>query len=393
MALLGIRVLDLTMLAPGPFATMILGDLGAEVIKIESPLKLDRIRNRPPLLKKEGFEEYGTYYSILNRNKYSLTLDLKAEEGKKIFYELARKSDVNIEGFRPQVKKRLKIDYDTIKKINDKIIYCSMTGFGQQGPYSNYPGHDLNYISLSGSLLLNSNEKKTPIIPSVQVADFGGSMAAVISILSALIARNNNKTGQYLDIALMDVSFSWLIGVFSNYFHTKQKPVPSDERLTGGHPGYNIYKTKDGRYISICALEEKFWINLMRYFEKPEYFKQEILKEKKEEIKAYLKSKFIEKTRDEWIKELKDLEVCLTPILEIDEVKANPQVKMRNILQDWIHPVFGKQIQILSPIKLSETPVQIRRKAPFLGEDSHKILSELGYSDEEIKIFKEKKIT
>ena len=218
MALSGIKVLDLTMLAPGPFATMILGDLGAEVIKIESPTKSDRVRNRPPLLNREGEEDYGAYFSILNRNKKSLTLNLKTKEGREIFYALAKKSDVIIEGFRPNVKNRLKIDYDTIKKINPKIIYCSITGYGQKGPYFNDPGHDLNYISLSGSLTLSSKKNNMPEVPSTQVADFGGAMAAVISILSALIAKDKYQIGQFVDIALMDVSFSWLIGVFSNYF-------------------------------------------------------------------------------------------------------------------------------------------------------------------------------
>ncbi|NHI91155.1 MAG: CoA transferase [Candidatus Lokiarchaeota archaeon] len=390
--LFGIKILDLTMLAPGPYATMILGDLGADIIKIESPNKLDPIRNRPPLLNKEGEEVYGAYHSNLNRNKRSLTLNLKSEEGKTIFYKLAKNCDVIIEGFRPDVKKRLKIDYEIIKEINPKIIYCSVTGFGQEGLYYNDPGHDLNYIGLSGSLYLTSKEDSKPIIPSVQVADFGGALCAVISILSALIARNNYQVGQFIDLALIDVSFSWMIGIYNNFFHTKQIPIPSNERLTGGHPGYNIYKTKDGKFISLCALEPKFWENLFNHFKKSEYLNQESIIEKKEEIYSFLKEIFLKKTRDEWIKELKDLEVCICPVLQLNEVMNHPQIKIRKIFKEFDHPNFGKQIQILSPINLSETPIQIRNKAPFLGENSEEILLELGYSKEEIKYFRKNNV-
>ncbi|MHA1797471.1 MAG: CaiB/BaiF CoA transferase family protein [Candidatus Helarchaeota archaeon] len=384
-----IRILDLTMLVPGPYATRILGDLGAEIIKIESPNRVDIIRNRDPLLNKPNEEKYGSYHANLNRNKKSLTLNLKTEQGRRIFYELSKRSDVIIESFRPNVKKRLKIDYETIKKLNPKIIYCSLTGFGQTGPYSNRPGHDLNYVSLSGMLFLSSQPNSSPLIPNVQVADFGGAMSAVIAILSALIARNKHQIGQYLDIALMDVTFSWLTGIFSSYFLTGEKPIPSKGRLNGGHPGYNIYKTKDGKFVALCALEEKFWKNLLIHLDKPEYSSQKILEKKRNEIKFFLTSKFLEKNRDEWISELESVETCITPVLEINEVIDHPQVKNREIFQEYIHPNFGKQIQVSSPIKLSKTPLQINRKAPFLGENNDDILSELGYNEEEIKNFKE----
>ena len=391
-ALSGISILDLTMLAPGPYATLLLGDLGANIIKIESPNYIDRVRYRAPLINELKSEGYGGYFSILNRNKKSLVLDLKKDEGKEIFYNLAKKADVIIESFRPGVKHRLKIDYETIKKINPQIIYCSLTGYGQEGPYKNLPGHDLNYISLSGLVSLNASRGGEPILPSTQVADFGGAMSAVISILSALIARDKHGEGQYLDIALMDVSFSWILSSYIDYFLTSKLPIPAGERLTGGHPGYNVYKTKDGKFISLCALEEKFWENLFDYFKKPEYKDQKLIEIKGKEIKKFLENKFLEKNRDNWVKELKDLDVCVMPVLEMNEVRDDPQVSKRQIFKEFKDKELGTISQIMTPLKLSRTPIEVRCRAPLLGENSDEILSKLGYKNQEIEEFRRKNV-
>ncbi len=377
----GIRVLDLTWLLP---YTTILADFGAEVIKVEEPTRGDYSRWMPPLIKSQG-----AYFLSVHRNKKSITLNLKTEKGKEIFYKLAEKSDVVIESFRPGVTKRLGVDYETIKKINPKIVYCSVSGYGQDGPYKDLPGHDINYIAIGGILGLTGQYGGPPIIPGIQIADLaGGCMLATISILIALIAREKTGEGQYIDVSMTDGAVSLLTHTSALYFAEGKPPERGGTNLTGYFPCYNVYEAKDGKYISIGCLEERFWRNLCKAIGKEEFAEHQWDTNKREEIFSALKKIFKTKTRDEWFKELSKADVCVGPVYSLDEVFQDPQITHRKMAVEIEHPTIGK-IKILGiPTKFSETPGKIRTPAPGFGEHTEEILKMLGYSQKEIEEFK-----
>ncbi|MHA1380462.1 MAG: CaiB/BaiF CoA transferase family protein [Candidatus Helarchaeota archaeon] len=398
LALEGIRVLDLTMLFPGPFGTRYLSDFGADVIKIESRVRQDMARMPPPVVKIPGSRKKDSYlYHALNRNKKNISLNLKTDEGKEIFYKLAKTADVIVEQFRPGVVKNLGVDYETIKKINPRIIYCSITGYGQNGPYRDLAGHDINYIGTSGvASVTRDRETKKPIVPGLQIGDmFGGGLHAVIGILTALIAREKTGRGQYIDIAMMDGTLSFLPMVLSAYLIDNIKKDPTTFNLSGGIPNYWIYKCKDGKYITIGALEPKFYNNLLKVLGAKEISKQEA-EDKGKTVQDLMFKQFQElfltKTRDEWVEELNKVDTCVAPMNELWEVEDNPQVKARKMIIDV--PIGEGQTmkQIGFPIKMSDTPAKILFVAPPFSQHTIDILKELGYNDEEIKVLKKKKV-
>ena len=377
MALKDIRIIDLTWLLP---YTTLLADLGAEVIKVEEPIQGDYSRWVPPFI-----GDQGSYFTLVHRNKKSLTLNLKSEKGREIFYKLAEKSDVVIESFRPGVVKRLGVDYESIKKINPRIIYCSISGYGQDGPYREFPGHDVNYIAIGGILGLTGKPEGPPIIPGSQIADLGGGCSlATIAILAALIARQKTGGGQYIDISMTDGVVSWLTIPAS--FHFAGVPVGRGELpVLGGFPCYNVYECEDGKYISVGCLEERFWANLCRALGKEEYIgHQWATGEKRDEIFSALNSIFRTKARDEWFKILAKADVCAAPVYSLDEVFKDPQVLYRKMMVEIEHPTAGKIKQLGIPIKFSETPGEIRAPAPLLGQHTNELLLWLGYTDKEI---------
>ncbi len=393
LALEDIKVLDLAPLAPGALCTMFLGDLGAEVIKIEAPPDA----RRPGALGISPKDEQArreAAYNPLNRNKKSLGLNLRTEAGRQIFYRLIEKADIIVEGYRPGVVKRLGIDYDTVKNLNPKIIYCSLSGYGQDGPYSNLPGHDINYISFGGALALIGNQDGPPVIPLNLIADFAGaSLHGVIGILSALIAREKIGTGQYIDIAYMDTVISLLAFFTPNYFLRGIMPKRGETALHGAYPYYAIYETKDGKYISLGCLEPYFWENLCRALGKeeliPYHFEPDHLWKKPEadwaKITLSLKQLFRTKTRDEWFDFLAKNDVPIAKVYTLDEVFSDPQVTHREMVIEINHPSFGKVSQVGIAIKMSKTPGKVRSLAPLLGEHTEEILLNLGYSKPEIE--------
>ena len=396
LALEGIRVLDLTMLFPGPFGTRYLSDFGAEVIKIESKVRIDAVRFFPPLVEvpetKRG-ESY--FYHILNRNKKNISLNLKTEEGKEIFIKLAKTADVIVEQYRPGVVKKLGIDYETISKINPRIIYCSITGYGQDGPYRDYAGHDLNYIGVSGvASVTRDRDTRKPVVPGVQIGDmFGGGLHSVIGILAALVARERTGRGQYIDIAMMDGTLSYLPMILASYLVDNVKPEPGRLNLSGALPEYHIYECKDGRFITIGALEPKFYNNLLKVLgiediskSATEFFgegDQELIFEKFKKI-------FKTKDRDTWLEELRKVDTCVAPMNEIWEVEDDPQVKHREMIIE-VPLGEGKTMkQIGFPIKMSDTPASFLFVAPPMGQHTEEILTELGYKEAEIQELKQK---
>jgi alpha-methylacyl-CoA racemase len=394
LALEGIKVLDLTHLPPGGLCTMFLGDLGADVIKVEA---LPGVGGRGSGIGLSPMGEEGrreAAFDALSRNKRSIGLNLKADKGRGIFYQLAQTADVVVEGFRPGVAKRLGVDYEKIKSINPGIIYCSLSGYGQDGPYSNRSGHDVNYISIAGVLNLIGYPDRPPVVPLNLLADFAGaSLHGVIGILAALLARGKTGKGQHVDIAYTDGAMSVSAWFISNYFSTGIMFNRGETWLHGAYPYYGVYEAKDGKYISIGCLEPWFWENLCRalgkeeyisYCISPEHFLHRPEGEKWEEISSYLKQVFLTRTRDEWFDFLADKDVPVGKVYTFDEVFNDPQVLHRQMVLEIEHPTLGKVKHPGIAIKLSETPGEVRSLAPMFGEHTEEILHELSYSKSQI---------
>jgi len=368
---------------------MILADLGAEVIKIAPPLSANaRQVVREPNKRAVAFE-------AVNRNKQSILLNLKSNKGRNIFYRLVKKADVVVEGFRPGVAKRLGVDYPALEKLNPQIIYCSITGYGQDGPYRDLPGHDINYISLAGALDPIGSISGYPTIPLNLLADYGGGgKDAAIGIMSALLARSKIKKGQYIDISLTDSVISLLTeSVLDYYFESGVGIRRGEHPLNGGFPYYNVYETRDKKYITIGCMEPWLWENLCRAIGKEEFipfhFKLEHYLHPPEErawqeILSFLRVLFLSKTRDEWFDYLVQKDVPVGKVCTLDEVFANPQVIHRKMIVEVEDSIEGKVKQVGIAIKLSDTPGAVRSLPPVSGQHTEAILATLGYSRGEI---------
>lgn len=367
-----IKVLDLTRLLPGPYCTMFLADFGAEVIKIEEPTLGDYAREEEP---KNGTDS--AIFTSLNRNKKSVTLNLKSEEGKELFLDLVKDADILVESFRPKVMDRLGLGYETLKELNPKLIYCAITGYGQTGPYANKPGHDLNYISYAGLLDLLGERNETPIAPPVQIADVGGgSLMAVIGILMALQARSHTGRGQFVDISMLDGAVSWLQTTLPNYLADQQLPNRGELPLSGEKACYAVYETNDGRFLAVGALEMKFWAEFCKAIEREDLIQSlHVPIEQQQEMKKEIAGIIKRKTLAEWTEVFDHYDACVSPVLNFEEMTDHPQIQNREMIQE-IPGILGKQIG--NPIKLSDTPSTIYANAPKLGEHNQEILEKYG---------------
>jgi crotonobetainyl-CoA:carnitine CoA-transferase CaiB-like acyl-CoA transferase len=380
----GIRILDLTRLLPGPYGTMLLGDLGAEVIKIEEPEQGDYARWYPPQINR-----IGARHLLLNRNKKSVTLNLKKPEGRSILLKMAESgADVLIEQFRPGVMDRLGVGYQDLQKVNPGLVYCSLTGFGQDGPYRDIAGHDINYIGIGGILGLTGPKGGPPALPGIQVADLvAGGLYSVIGILSALMARQKTGRGQFVDISMLDGVVSLIPDAAALFFGEGESPRMGERRLTGGLPQYQTYRTRDGKYLAVGALEEKFWANLSRALGRPEWADR-VPKEREprtQEIGEEMARIFLTKTQKEWLDILMKEDTCVTAVHSLEETFSDPHVLHRKMLVEIQHPKAGRIKQIGVPIKFSETPGEVRTPAPEIGEHTEQILKGLGYTQESIE--------
>ena len=388
-ALDGIRVLDLTRLAPGPFCTMILADLGAEVIRIEEPgPPTGRLAQQAGSagVQMPGRSFAGSPYNALNRNKKSLGLNLKSGPGREVYARLAQRADVVVEEFRPGVAKRLGIDYETLAARNARLIYCAITGYGQSGPYRDVVGHDINYIATAGALSIMGPPGGKPAIPHNLLADYaGGGMHAAIGILAALMARHRTGQGQYVDVAMLDGTIALLAQTFSSFFANGKLPARGATRLDGGAPNYDRYETADGKYITVAALEPWFFANLCRALGREDLIEHEFDPQWSEEIRRVMTEAFKSKRRDEWFEILKQSDICVGRMLTLDEVADDPQVKARAMIVELESPGGEKVKQVGVSLKLSATPGSIRSLAPSLGEHTGEILESLGYSRETIE--------
>lgn len=372
----GVRILDLTRLLPGPLASQMLADMGAEVIKVEDPKAPDYARFMAP-----HYEDVGMTYLALNRTKKSLALNLSSEDGKQVFWDLLKTVDIVLDSFRPGVLEKLGIDYETAKQHKKDIIYVAVTGYGHGNEMSNKAGHDINYLGHAGVLATNGTPEQV-MQTGVQIADIaGGSYPAVIACLSAIIARNTTGEGQFVDVAMVDCALPLMSFYMAETLNTGKSYDRQEHVLAGSLPNYNIYECQDGQWIALGSLEPKFWMGFCALINQPDWANRMF----DASIKSELESLFKTKTRDEWIALGQTADVCLTGILNMDELESDSYLQERQMFVEHEHPKYGRYKGIAQPIKFTGSPASKGWAPPLLGEDNVGVLKELGYSEDAIK--------
>ena len=359
----GIKVIDFSTLLPGPLASLFLSETGAEVIKIEKPGVGDEIRLSNP-----QWGEQSVSFSLLNRGKKSLSLDLKDPKNLKILMPILKEADIIIEQFRPGVMKRLGLDYESIKKINQDIIYVSITGYGQYGPKSMVAGHDLNYIGNAGLLSISMGRENDTVVPPALVADIaGGSYPAVINILLALRKRDLNKEGSYIDLSMTENLFPFMFwGLGSGFAHNKW-PGNSDGVLTGGSPRYNIYQTSDGSYVAAAPLEDRFWNKFCEAIELPKKFIK--MQNDQEKVIQEIRKIIGQKEKNYWLDVFNKADCCCSIVKSIEEAINDNHFKVRKIFENKIINNLGEEIPALPiPVDMQFRKDQKRASAPSLGD-------------------------
>ncbi|MEE8304017.1 MAG: CaiB/BaiF CoA-transferase family protein [Candidatus Tectomicrobia bacterium] len=390
-ALEGTKILELSRVSPGAFCTMMLADMGADVLKIETP----------PGGQSGGSgvsatDERQAMFSYVNRNKRSLSLNLKTPEGQNILHQLVAGADVLVEGFRPGVMQRLNADYATLNEINPRLVYCSLSGFGQSGPYRDLPAHDVNYLAMSGVLnLVGPTADAPPAIPLNLIADYGGaSMHGMLGILLALHARHQTGRGQHVDVAYLDSTISLLSATLlaQNFFTDGLVPQRGVGPYSGQYAFYTTYETKDEKLLSVGCSEPWLWGNLCKALGRPDleqfYRHEGHLKRtpnaEEARVREQLQIIFLQRTRDEWVNFLQDKNVCIGPVNTLAEVFDDPQVQHRQMLLEQHDSTHGTIRQAGIGLKLSDTPGGVRHLGPRLGEHTVDVLSELGYDQEDV---------
>lgn len=380
-ALEGIKIIDFSKWLPGQYCGMVLGDFGADVIKVEN-VKGDVTRGFTPA--KEPGMSY--WHLMLNRNKRGITVNLKTPAGREVLLRLLKEADVFLEGFRPGYLKMLGLDYESVSKINPRLIYCSITGFGPEGKYKHMPSHDLNVIGLAG---VAAPEDGTDIsVPSVQVAALGGSLNAISGILMALYARERTGKGQLVNVDLYSSAINAEITAISSVIGCRETGMPSFGRTASHY--YSVYKTKDGRYLSIGTIEPKFWQKMCRLIDLPELENRQFDFAHSAEIKEKLAAAFAGKTQAEWLELIGKDEFCVTPIRTLQEALDSSLTTEQSQMLVTKKEDFGDYTYVKSAAKLSDTPGTIRKRAPYLGEHTQEVLESAGYTKEEIAAMHEK---
>ncbi|PSP96325.1 CoA transferase [Halobacteriales archaeon QS_9_68_42] len=386
MRLDGVRVLDLTRLLPGPYATQLLADAGADVVKIEDTGAGDYARHTPPATE----AGVGAVFDAVNRGKRSVAIDLKSEAGQEAFYELVEAADVVIEGFRPGVTERLGVDYETLTDHCEDLVYCSLTGYGQQGPYADRAGHDLNYIGLAGLLgMTRRSKEEAPRMPGYQVADMAGGLLAAFSVCSALLSRElGNTGGEYLDVALTDAVVSFAQPVAYEAL-AGDPPRPGETPLTGEFPWYDIYEAADGRYVTLGALEPQFWTAFCEAVDRPDLAGKHMTGDpaEREALREELSDIFSTRTRDEWIETMADVDAAVDGVYTPEEAFEHPQIAARGYVErsDEGAPRVGL------PLCGSEMP-EGGGEPPGHGEHTDEVLVAAGIERSEIERLREENV-
>jgi alpha-methylacyl-CoA racemase len=379
----GVRVLDLTRLLPGPMCTLYLADLGADVIKIEDTAGGDYARSlvtsphpnasstTPPRMR--------AWYRAINRNKRSLAVDLKRADGHAAFLALARNADVVVEGFRPGVVRTLHVDDETIRAINPRIVYCSLSGYGQTGPRAGEAGHDVNYLGYAGVLEHTGARGGPPVLSNLQIADLlGGAASAAIGILGALLGAQRHGEGRYVDVAMADAVLAHEVLSLGTIDEQGDVPARGEDLLTGGVPCYGIYETRDGRWLAVGALERKFWRLLCDVVARPDLAPLQFATgDEGERVRDALGAIFRTRTRDEWSARFANVDCCVTPVLTFGEALADAQFAARGMVR--LRPDGSRHYA--PPFTFAPDAFSIVRDAPRQGEHSREVLREAGYAD------------
>ncbi|MFP5361155.1 MAG: CaiB/BaiF CoA transferase family protein [Thermoleophilia bacterium] len=385
-ALEGVRVLDLSRLLPGGFCSLLLADHGADVLKVEDTGMGDYIRWAPPYV--EGAEQSArsALFLALNRNKRSIRIDLKHEQGRAVLLDLVRGHDVVLESFRPGVLDRLGVGYEAMRAVNPRVVYCAITGYGQDGPLRDRPGHDINYLALVGLLGLTGPADGPPVQPAGQIADLGGgALMAAFGILAALREAERTGEGQVVDVSMADGALSWLAMVAARYLADGEAPARGDLELAGGLACYRPYACAGGGWVALGALEPKFWQAWCRGVGREDLAEAQFAapgSAAHREIEAI----FAGRTRSDWELFATEHECCLEPVLGLDEALASELVRERGMVAGLDQPGVAEPVPLLgSPVKLSRTPPDCNRlPGPALGEHSESVLRAAGYDDARI---------
>ena len=393
-ALEGIRVLDLTRALAGPFCTLMLGDYGADVIKIEIPGTGDDTRHwGPPFIGEES-----AYFLSINRNKRSLTLNFKEPQAKEVFLRLVQGADVVVENFTPGVMSRFGLDYETVKEINSRIIYCSISGFGQDGPYRDRPAYDQIMQGIGGIMSVTGGPDDDPQKVGIAIADIGAGMWAAFAIMAAVRHRDQQGEGQYIDVSMMDAQVAWLTYQAGYYFANGQPP----KRLGAAHPNlvpYQAFMCSDGKYLNVAVGSERIWqrfcqgMGLEYLRDNPDYATNVERVRNRAALVPKLQELFLTRSSAEWVQALIPAGVPSGPINDLADVFADPQLLHRQMYLEMPHPTLGSVKQTGIPIKFSVTPGGLDRPPPLLGEHTREILRELGYSVSQIDEMAEESVT
>jgi crotonobetainyl-CoA:carnitine CoA-transferase CaiB-like acyl-CoA transferase len=381
-ALEGVRILDLSRLLPGPYGTMLLSDLGADVIKIEEPGRGDYFRHEGPRV--PGTDE-GYGFAMVNRNKRSVTLNLKHEEGRQAFRTLLSGADVLVESFRPGVMERLGFGYSNLKADYPSLIYCSISGFGQDSPYVNLPGHDINYLAIAGVVHLSGTPPRTAAVP---ITDFESGQRAALAICAALLARQASGRGQHLDISMVDGAVSWMVLPMADYWATGVPPLRMDElqdrsqeRLVGLCPGYAIYETSDSKFLAVGASEERFWVSLCKGLDRPDLVGADL---DTQALDMELRKIFATRTQRDWVTVFAETDACVVRVNDLQNVISDPHVTSRGLVVQ--HLVDGMPISALaSAFGANQAANRHRGRVPSIGADTDEVLAEAGIESAEIE--------
>lgn len=386
----GIKILDFSTLLPGPYASLMLADLGADVLRIEAPNRTDLVRMMPPLV-----DGVSAAHAYLNRNKRSLGLDLKKPQSIEIIHQLLAEYDVVIEQFRPGVMARLGLDYDTLKAINPKLIYCSITGYGQTGELKDRAGHDINYLALAGVADYSRRIDQSPVPQGVQIADVaGGSHHAVMGIMAAIIQRQNSGKGQAIDISMTDAAFA-LNAMFGAQAIAAGVAPKAESTLLNGGSFYDYYETSDGRYMSVGSLEPQFLMSLIKTLglEAHQALAASQKATDQKEFKQHLAAAFKQQSFEHWVEVFGKLDACVEPVLTVDEAIAQPHVKDRELVIEAQAEDGSVQRQAACPIKFSDVEFEYRHSAGAVGKDNQAVLSELGLTADQIASLQQAGVT
>jgi crotonobetainyl-CoA:carnitine CoA-transferase CaiB-like acyl-CoA transferase len=378
--LASLKILDFTTLLPGPFATMFLADLGADVIKIEAPENPDGARFVPPF---DG--GLSTLHALVGRSKRTMALDLKKPGASEVIKRLVQTHDIVVEQFRPGVMDRLGVGYQALSEANQRLIYCSLTGYGQTGPHRNRPGHEINYMALSGIAYHIGRRGSGPVPLQVPVADLAGSSAVISGILAAEIHRRETGEGQFIDVSMFDGAASWNALAMAHYLAAGVEPEPESMALNGG-TFYDYYRTRDGRYLSVASLEPKFWRAFCEAIELPGLVQPSLSSAPEEQsaTKAEIQKSIEQRTLKEWLAILGQAETCVEPVLSAPEMVRHPQTEARALIVGVPQPDGSSQKQVGNPIKFSRCRAQYKHVGAEVGEHTEDVLQESGFSQTEI---------